>query len=258
MKTISKIPPTPLCKGGQVKNSPLCKRGARGDLKITLILLFVFLLSCNGNPNHKKFSGTLEFTEHGVGARVAGRMTSLKVDEGDEVKTGQLIATLERYDQNKRDYERQLALSRQGGATQQSVEQAKLTLEDQEITSPVDGVILTKVHEIGEVLAAGSAAVVIGDRAKVWVKIYVPEGIVSRLQLKQPAQIKFDGLNRLFKGHIYFIAPQAEFTPRNVQTEEERITQTFAVKVKLDEMEPYLRPGVNADVFLDVKDPSVK
>jgi len=51
------------------------------------------------------------------------------------------------------------------------------------------------------------------------------------------------------------VAPKAEFTPRNVQTEEERVTQTFAVKVMLDEVEPYLRPGVTAEVRLDLPSP---
>ncbi|MFO1518808.1 MAG: efflux RND transporter periplasmic adaptor subunit [bacterium] len=209
-------------------------------------------------PKPDTFTGTLEFTEHDVGARVPGRLSSLSVDEGDEVKNGQVIATLERYDQNKRDYERLQQLSVQGGATRQSVEQAQLSLEDQKIISPVDGVVLTKVHDSGEVVAAGNPVVVVGDRKKVWVKIFVPEGMINRVRLNAPATLKFDGLSRTFKGRVVFVAPKAEFTPRNVQTEEERVTQTFAVKVSLDETEPYLRPGVTAEVSLNLESSSAE
>jgi HlyD family secretion protein len=221
----------------------------------SFLLVFLLTSGCNlwKNPSLQKFTGTLEFTEHGVGARVAGRLSSLRVDEGDEVKQNQLIATLERYDQTKRDYERISKLVHQGGATQQAVEQAGLTFEDQQIASPVEGVVLTKIHESGEVVATGSPVVVIGDRKKIWIKIFVPEGVINRVRMNQPATLKFDGLDQLFKGHVSFIAPKAEFTPRNVQTEEERVTQTFAVKVTLDEVESYLRPGVTAEVYLDLQ-----
>ena len=68
--------------------------------------------------------------------------------------------------------------------------------------------------------------------------------------MDQKATLHFDGIQESFKGHISFIAHQAEFTPRNVQTPEERITQTFAVKVKIEEPPDYLRPGVSCDVTL--------
>jgi len=211
-------------------------------------------LGCDRLANHGRLrlSGTLELTEHAIGAPVPGRLGTLKVDEGDEVQKGQLLATLEHYDQMQRDYERVKSVAEQGGATQQAVEQAVLALTDQAIVSPVDGVVLLKVHEPGEVVPAGGAVVVVGDRSQLWVKVYVPEGQVNRLQLNQAATLRFDGLRQSFKGHVSFIAPQAEFTPRNVQTPEERVTQTFAVKVALDEPTAFLRPGVAADVTIDL------
>ena len=227
------------------------------SLPFYILILLFFASSCNRwmKPKPDVFTGTLEFTEHGVGARVPGRLSALHADEGDEVKKDQLIATLERYEQTQRDYERLLRLNRSGGATVQSVEQAELSLGDQKIMSPVDGVVLTKVHDSGEVVGAGDPVLVIGDRKKIWVKIFVPEGLVNRVQMNQEASLSFDGIARSFKGHVSYVAPKAEFTPRNVQTEEERVTQTFAVKVMLDEVEPYLRPGVTAEVRLDLPSP---
>lgn len=200
-----------------------------------------------------KFSGTLELTEHALGAKVAGRLMTVNVDEGKMVKQGQQLATLDRYQQNVRDYQRVENLFKQGGATQQDLEHAALAMEDQQIISPIDGVVLVKVHEVGEVVAAGLPVVVIGDRQSLWVKIYVPEGQVNKIIMGQAAHLSFDGLEETFKGRVSFIASQAEFTPRNVQTAEERITQTFAVKVILDDAPQYLRPGVAVDVRIETK-----
>lgn len=194
------------------------------------------------------FSGTLELTEHNVGARVAGRIVTLDVDEGDQVKKGAMIATLDRHDQARRDYERTLRIFEQGGATRQAVELAELALQDQAVVSPIDGIVITKVHETGDVVAAGSPLVTIGDRSDIWVRIFVPEGQVSRIRDGQSATVAVDGVEQSFQGRVTYIAPRAEFTPRNVQTPEERVTQTFAVKVRIEKPEAWLRPGVSADV----------
>lgn len=224
--------------------------------KIFLIGFMVALAGC-GQFNRDKamtFSGTLELNEHALGAKAAGRLVSLSVDEGSEVKKGELLATLDHYEQSDKDYQRTVELFKQGGANQQAVEYAALALDDQKIVSPVDGVVLVKVHETGEVVSAGSAVVVVGDRSEYWVKVFVPEGIINRIDINAPAQLKFDGISRTFEGHINFISSKAEFTPRNVQTAEERITQTFAVKVVLDHPPSFLRPGVACDVTIQFKD----
>jgi len=217
---------------------------------VALVLFIAVVYSHKPLPKMLKFSGTLELTEHAIGAKVAGRIATLAVKEGDEVKKDELLGTLDRYAQALRDHERAQRLLKEGGATQQSLEYAVLSLDDQMIASPVDGVILVKIHEVGETVAAGSPVVVVGDRSSLWVKIFVPEGWVNLIQMNQPATVSFDGLQQSFKGHVGFIASKAEFTPRNVQTQEERITQAFAVKVFLDEPNENLRPGVAADVTI--------
>lgn len=225
-------------------------------IKQLLGFLFVLAILSNGcgynsDSAGMKFSGVLELTEHALGAKVAGRLTTLNTDEGKTVLQGEQIATLDRYEQSQRDYARVENLFKQGGATAQDLEHALLAMEDQRIVSPIDGVVLVKVHEVGEIVPAGSALVVIGDRKSLWVRIYVPEGKINKIQIGQIARLAFDGLKENFKGHVSFIASQAEFTPRNVQTPEERITQTFAVKITLDQAPEYLRPGVAVDVTID-------
>ena len=224
--------------------------------KRILLLILFFAAGCARSENSStlKFSGTLEMTEHSLGAKAVGRLISLSVDEGDEVKQGQLIAALDRFDQTEKDLKRVEQLLAQGGASQQDLEYARLAMDDQRVVSPMDGIVLVKVREVGETLGAGAAVVVVGDRKNLWVRIFVPEGIINKIKMNQTAVLHFDGLEQTFHGHVSFIAPRAEFTPRNVQTSEERITQTFAVKVTLTDPPTFLRPGVACDVVMNLKD----
>jgi HlyD family secretion protein len=202
--------------------------------------------------NRFRFSGTLEMTEHSVGFPVSGRIAQLFVDEGDEVKAGQLLASLERFPLAQREHRRLSGLLRGGGTNEQVVEQSELAMLDQRALSPVTGVVLTKVHDTGEVVGPSSPLLIIGDRSELWVRIFVPEGLINRVKMGQAATLRFDGLRDTLGGKIGYISPQAEFTPRNVQTPEERVTQTFAVKVYLEQPPNFIRPGVAADVFLEL------
>ncbi len=221
--------------------------------KMRLMLLCVLICGCSQPKQIKDvtFSGTIDLTEHVLGAKVAGRLDVLNVDEGDAVKKGQLLATLDRYGQCKKDLDREDLLFRNGGANQQSLEYAQLALQDQEIISPIDGVVLIKDAETGEILPAGGGVVVIGDPKDQWVKIFVAEDMVHQISLGQRARVLVDGARAPYQGHVTFIADKAEFTPRNIQTPEERATQTIAVKVSIDAADQYLHAGVSADVRFD-------
>ncbi len=197
---------------------------------------------------HSKYSGTLELTEHVLGTKVVGRLATQTVKEGDLVKPSQMIATLDRYAQAKKDYERTEELFKLGGVGEQALEYAKLVMEDQQITSPIDGIVLVKSAEVGETLPAGAGVIVVGDLKDQWVKVFLPEGLIGQVVLGQKASITFDGLKQAYEGYVSFIATKSEFTPRNVQTPEERIIQVFAVKVSLDHPDNHIHPGVAADV----------
>jgi HlyD family secretion protein len=212
------------------------------------ILLCVFAGCGNQTLDKQKFSGTLEITEHQLGPKASGRITTLNVEEGAMVKAGDVLATLDRYEQAKKDYERAKRIYKQGGSNLQALEYAKLALEDQHVIAPIDGIVLLKVHELGESIMAGAPIVVIGNVKDQWVKIYVPEGIINQIQLNQKVTLVFDGINKTYNGHVRYIATKAEFTPRNVQTQEERVTQAFAVKVVIDDPDVTAHPGVAVDV----------
>jgi len=218
---------------------------------IGLFIIFaVFGSGCSGAASSRqlRFSGTVEMTEHNVGARVSGKLVKLLVGESDSVRKGELLGWLDRYDKAKRDYDRVSELYKQGGATRQQVEEAELTVEDQRFVSPVNGFVLVKVRETGEVVPAGGPIVDVGDAEDVWVRVYVPEGSISRVHVGQAVQVHLDGLTAVLNGRVSAVAPQGEFTPRNVQTQEERVLQSFAVKISLLEPPGSVRPGVAADV----------
>ncbi len=218
--------------------------------KSILLISMLFLAACSNHQDltQMKFSGTVEITEHVLGVKVPGRVESMSVKEGDAVAKGQLLATLDRYAQVSKDLLRAQALLKVGGNTAQAVEYAQLALDDQRVVSPINGVVLVKTVELGEVVGAGVGILVIGDPQDQWIKIFVPEGIVNQLRMNQSAIISFDGIKKSYQGHVSFIATKAEFTPRNVQTTEERVTQAFAVKVSFDNPDLSIRPGVAADV----------
>ena len=92
------------------------------------------------------------------------------MEEGQSVKNGQIIAYLEHYDQAKRDFARSEDLVGSGGVSKQEYEHDKQAMEDQQVVSPIDGIVLIKVRENGEAVTAGAPIVIIGDPTKLWIK----------------------------------------------------------------------------------------
>jgi multidrug efflux pump subunit AcrA (membrane-fusion protein) len=134
--------------------------------------------------------------------------------------------------------------------------QANLDLVDAQIakttvTAPVDGVILTRAAEPGSVVNAGGVMLTLGRLDALTITVYVPEDRIGEVSLGQVAVDSFPGVT--FNATVTFIADQAEFTPRNVQTVEGRKNTVFAVKLKLDNASGKLKPGMPADVTFSQK-----
>ncbi len=120
------------------------------------------------------------------------------------------------------------------------------------VRAPFDGVVTVKVREPGEIVPAGAAAVTIMNPDDRWVRIYIPEDRIGAVALGDSADIRSDtDPSHAYGGRVTFIASQAEFTPKSVQTKEERVRLVFAVKVKIhSDPEGDLKPGMSADVRL--------
>jgi len=117
------------------------------------------------------------------------------------------------------------------------------------LESPQAGVVLRKHVEPGEIIAAGTPVVTIADLKNIWVKIYIPEPQLGRIKLGQSAEVTTDSYRgKVYRGKVIFINSEAEFTPKNIQTPEERVKLVFAVKIGLENPNQELKPGMPADV----------
>ena len=127
--------------------------------------------------------------------------------------------------------------------------QLEQALKDAVIASPIAGVVTEKLSEQGELLARGSGLVVVTDLANAWLNVYVSETDLGRIRLDQDATVVTDdGQTR--KGRVSFVASQAEFTPKNVQTRDERVKLVYKVKVALDNGDGLFKPGMPAEARL--------
>jgi HlyD family secretion protein len=134
---------------------------------------------------------------------------------------------------------------------------ARIRLEKARIFSPISGTVLVKSSEQGEVVSPGVPIVTIADLGDMWVKIYIDEVNIGNIRLGQPARVRVDSFpEREFSGKITYISDEAEFTPKNIQTREDRVKLVFAVKVGIDNAGGLLKPGMYADIELDVAPPA--
>ncbi|MDK2799013.1 MAG: rane fusion protein YbhG [Clostridiales bacterium] len=142
---------------------------------------------------------------------------------------------------------------------QAAVEQAKVSLEladlqlsKAEIYSPHGGRVVYTFVKTGEMVSAASPIATVMDMNDVWVKIYIPEKYISMVKVGQELDVTSDAFpDKVFKGKITFVASEAEFTPRNVETKEEKAKTLMEVKIDLDNAKQQLRPGMMVDVFIN-------
>ncbi len=134
-------------------------------------------------------------------------------------------------------------------AAEAQIAQLEQQLKDALITSPVAGVVTEKLAEAGELLARGTGIVVVTDLPNAWLNAYVSEPDLARLRLGQDAEVVTDdGQSR--HGRLSFLAKVAEFTPKNVQTRDERVKLVFRIKVALDNGDGLFKPGMPATARL--------
>ena len=127
------------------------------------------------------------------------------------------------------------------------------TIADSTITAPAGGIITHKAVEAGELVTPGATIVTLTDLDSVYVMIYITEKELGRVRLGDTAEIRIDAFpDRPFEGKITYISPEAEFTPKNVQTKEDRVKLVFGVKVEIENKDGLLKPGLPADAVLRV------
>lgn len=124
-----------------------------------------------------------------------------------------------------------------------------LQLEKTHISSPITGVILSQAVEAGEMIGAGFTALTVGDLNNLTVTVYLPEDRYGQVSIADLAELSIDSYpEKTFEAEVIYISDQAEYTPRNVQTQEERQNTVYAVKLSIKNTSGILKPGMPADV----------
>ena len=142
----------------------------------------------------------------------------------------------------------------------QAVAAVNLTAEkllDSWVISPVAGVVTLRAVEVGELVQGGSSIVRVSVLENVRLVIYVPETELGSIRLGDEARVTIDTYpDRTFRGRVIYISPTAEFTPKNVQTKEERVKLSFAVKIEVENPGGELKPGMPADALIPTVGPN--
>ena len=137
---------------------------------------------------------------------------------------------------------------------QQSVRLSRIKLSYTTLTAPFTGVVLVRQAELGEVVAASTPVVTVADLDHIWVRVYLPETDLGRLRWGQDVTVRTDTYaGKSYRGKVSFISSEAEFTPKSVQTDRERITLVYRVKVDVENPGYELKPGMPADVYVPVR-----
>jgi multidrug resistance efflux pump len=226
-RSISQLSKPILSRVSQIKIPKISRRSIpviiSGVLLVVAIIYFISLASAQNGP--LTVSGNIEATLIHLGTTMGGTIDQLNVEEGDIVLKNQSLAIVK---------------VSQGGTEQ--------------IRSPIDGMVLEKPMEQGEIVSPGAIIITVGNLKKLKLTVYVPEDRYGQIFLGQSYPVRVDSYPGIvFWGKVSHIADTAEFTPRNVQTIQGRKDTVYAVRLILDNADLRLKPGMPADVTLERK-----
>ncbi len=132
-----------------------------------------------------------------------------------------------------------------------AVQLLEKSVRDASITSPLNALVTQKLVETGELVSPGTTVFVLADLGRVELEVYVPEPDLGRVSLGQEVVVRIDGPPpNSFPGRVSWISSVAEFTPKNIQTREERVKLVFGVKIQIDNPQGILKPGMPADAAI--------
>ncbi len=184
---------------------------------------------------------TYEVASAGL-ALAKSSLTDIRLKENDVATLGRELATAKRTEN--------MAGSTLNGVLARRKE-IETMLRDTFVYSPVKGTVIDKAIELGENVVPGTPLAVVVDLASLYVKTYVEQRDIGRIKLGDEARIYVDSFpGKYFPGKVSLVAPKAEFTPRDVQMNENRSTMVYKVKVAIANPQGILKPGMPTDVDL--------
>ena len=188
-------------------------------------------------------SGRLESTEINLSSEVGGVLATRPVQEGDRVQRGAVLAAFD------------TDLLYHQIATADTVTRLHLQLQRdrQTLRAPFEGWVIRTDFEPGEMVPPGAPVVVLTDWRQLTLKVYLPEDQFGRVAIHQSAQVSVDSYpGEVFTGSVTSIASDAEFTPRDMQTQEDRVKSVYAIKLRVPNADLRLKPGMFADAVFTI------
>lgn len=251
------------------------------NIAVLIIAVSIFTIAgCSKQNAAISGSGTVEIKEVDVAPKISARVVKKLKDAGEAVKAGETVAVLEStivqaqqqgaysayntakaaYDRSKELYSSASISKQQFEASEAQYNQARSAyitademLKEAQVKAPWDGVIMEVHVEEGELVSPNTPVFTLGDMTTAKVTIYIPLIDMSRVKLGSTASVKIDAYkDKVFKGSVSRISQDAEFTPKNVQTKDERVKQVFAVEITVKNDESLLKPGIPADVIINL------
>jgi len=192
-----------------------------------------------------------------LAARVRRTEASLDQAERELARNQKLMAdgfiTLQMMERTRLEADVQSAALREAMA---SLAEQQRYLDEMTVRAPTTGTVLVRTIERGEWVQPGTPLFSMVDLNQLYLKIYVPEPDIGKIVHDQPARVHVDAFpDRFFPARVSKIASEAEFTPKNVETREERVKLVFAVELALDENPSgVLKPGMPADAVVRLED----
>jgi len=180
-------------------------------------------------------SGPRSETIESASAQVDRAKASLKVGEANSIET------------KRREQD---IVARRGDIDRAKSQIALIDsqLADTIAVSPINGIVLVKAADPGEVLAPGSSVVTVGDIDHPWLRAYIREQDLGRVKLGAKAKVTTDSFpGKVYDGRVSFISSEAEFTPKQIQTAEERVKLVYRIKIEIDNSRHELKSNMPAD-----------
>jgi HlyD family secretion protein len=219
-------------------------------------------------------TGTVEAREVAISSVMPGRIVEVLAQEGSEVTSDTPLFKLDAALLNLQVTQAEASVRAAQAALDQAradkgtageiasaqarldsakaaLEMVKLQVEYATITSPMNGVVTQVSAAAGENAAAGKTLAMVADLTELTIKIYVPETEIGNVKIGDKAQVLTDSSDRTFTAEVVRIASQAEFTPGNIETKEQRVKLVYEVVLSVDNDGDVLKPGMLADVTLE-------
>lgn len=248
---------------------------------IPLLILVVLALAAGGyyywwrstqatEPTGLTASGAVEAQQYQVASVIAGRVMKVAAAEGDVVKQGQTLVVLdqsalklqvEQAEQGVKAARAALSNAKEDGSdadvtaararlnqAEAAVDLAKIQLGYATVYAPHSGLVVTLTTNAGENAGPGRTLLTLSDPGDLFVRVFVPETQIGNVKIGQQATVTADSVSEPYPGTVSFVASEAQFTPTNVETKDQRTKLVFEVRVRISDTSGALKAGMPVDV----------